>query len=139
MSVMAISPQTTVPPGATVESATGTSSPAAAKTIAASSASGGRSSVPPAHSAPTSRANACPGPSPGLVNAKILRPRAVATFVRMCAAEPNPKTPIRSASPVMRRHRQPISPPHRSGAVRSGSSAASSGRQYRASTTSASA
>ena len=58
MSVMWISPHTTIPPGATAASAAGTSSPAGANRIAASSSSGGRSSEPPAHSAPTSRANA---------------------------------------------------------------------------------
>ena len=39
--------------------------------IAASSSSGGRSSEPPAHSAPSDRANACPSASPGFVKAKM--------------------------------------------------------------------
>ena len=58
---MWIPPQTTVPPGARARSATGTSAPSGAKTIAASSGSGGASSEPPAHTAPSSRANACAG------------------------------------------------------------------------------
>ena len=49
--------QTTDPPGASARSATGTSSPAGAKMIAASSCSGSWSAVP-AHSAPSPRANA---------------------------------------------------------------------------------
>ena len=63
---MWIPAQTTVPPFARTASAAGTSSPAGAKTIAASSSSGGRSSLPPAHSAPRLRANACVGVVAGL-------------------------------------------------------------------------
>ncbi len=66
--------QTTVPPGATARRATGTSSPAGAKTIAASSASGGPASpssetseppsVSPAQTAPSSSAKRCVSASP---------------------------------------------------------------------------
>ncbi len=117
MSLIAISAQTTTPPGATARSANGTSAPAAAKTIAASSGSGGSSVDPPAHSAPSSRANACVATSPGRVNAKTRRPWCRATCVRMCAAPPNPMIPSRSASPASRRARYPISPAHSSGAA----------------------
>ena len=55
MSVMWMPAHTTVPPGASAFSAWGTSSPAEAKMIAASSGSGGCSSLPPAHVAPTVR------------------------------------------------------------------------------------
>ena len=90
MSLMWISPHTTAPPGATARNATGTSSPADANRIAASSSSGGVSSDPPAHSAPTSRANACARSSPGRVNANTRRPCQRATCVTMCAAAPKP-------------------------------------------------
>ena len=49
---------TTTPPFRTAASATGTSAPTGAKMIALSSSTGGLSSGPPAHSAPSSRANA---------------------------------------------------------------------------------
>ena len=58
MSLMWMPAQTTTPPGASARSAAGTSSPTGAKTIAASSGSGS-SPAPPAHSAPSPRANAC--------------------------------------------------------------------------------
>ena len=46
-------------------SAAGTSAPTGAKMMAASSVSGGASSEPPAHTAPSSRAKSCVGSSPG--------------------------------------------------------------------------
>jgi len=57
-------PQTTRPPLRTAASASGTRAPTGAKMIAASSASGGRSSEPPAQTAPSERANSCPAVSP---------------------------------------------------------------------------
>ncbi len=81
--------QTTAPPGASARSATVTSSPTGAKMIAASSSSG-RSSEPPAHSAPSSRANACVAVSPGRVNANTRRPWCTATWQTMCAEAPKP-------------------------------------------------
>ena len=57
-------------------SAAGTSSPTGAKMIAASSGSGGRSSEPPAQTAPSSRANVLAAASPGRVKAKTRRPCA---------------------------------------------------------------
>ena len=57
MSDMWIPAQTTDPPSRTARSAAGTSSPIGAKTIAASSGSGGASDEPPAHAAPSPRAN----------------------------------------------------------------------------------
>ena len=69
MSVMWMPAHTTVPPGASAFSACGTSSPAEAKMIAASSCSGGCSSLPPAQMAPRLFANVCVRSSPGLVNA----------------------------------------------------------------------
>ena len=83
-------PHTTVPPGSTSDSASGTRSPAGAKMIAASSGSGGRFVVGPAHSAPSSRANACAPSSPGRVNANTRRPSWRATCVTIWAAAPNP-------------------------------------------------
>src|SRR3972149_2534639 len=52
MSLMWMPAQTTVPPGSTARRATGTSSPAGANRIAASSGSGGASPPAPAHPAP---------------------------------------------------------------------------------------
>ena len=52
MSDMWIPAHTTVPPGAVARSAAGTSSPAGAKMIAASSGSGPSAIASPAHSAP---------------------------------------------------------------------------------------
>ncbi len=71
---MWIPPQTTVPPGASARSASGTSAPTGAKMIAASSGSGGGSSEEPAHTAPSSRAKSCASSSPGRVNAYTRRP-----------------------------------------------------------------
>src|SRR6266545_1189608 len=90
MSDMWIPAQTTVPPFATAPSATGTRAPTGAKRIAASSSSGGRSSEPPAHSVPSSRAKFWASVSPGRVNANTRRPCARATCATMCADAPNP-------------------------------------------------
>src|ERR671910_476381 len=68
MSVMWIPAQTTTPPFATARSAAGTSPPTGAKMMAASSSSGGCSFEPPAHAAPSPRANRWPSSSPALVN-----------------------------------------------------------------------
>ena len=57
--------QTTVPPGATWASASGTSAPRGAKTIAASRGRGGASFDEPAQTAPRLRANCCAASSPG--------------------------------------------------------------------------
>ena len=73
---MWIPPQTTVPPGATARSAAGTSAPSGAKMIAASSGSGGGAPEPPAHTAPSRRANSCAASSPGRVKAKTRGPPA---------------------------------------------------------------
>jgi hypothetical protein len=113
---MWIPAQTTTPPRASTCSADGTSAPTGAKTIAASSSSGGRSSEPPAHSAPRLRANACPSVSPGFVNANTRRPWLRATWATMWAEAPKPYSPSRSGSPAMRRERNPINPAQRSGA-----------------------
>ncbi len=59
---------------ATAFSAAGTSAPTGAKMIAASSGSGGVSSEPPAHAAPSSRAKSCAAVSPGRVKAIDLAP-----------------------------------------------------------------
>ena len=90
MSDMWIPAHTTVPPGATARSATGTSAPTGANTIAASSGSGGPSSESPAHSAPSSRANAWPSMSPGRVSANTRRPSWAAIWQTMCAEAPKP-------------------------------------------------
>lgn len=82
--------QTTVPPRASTFSADGTSSPAGAKTIAASSSSGGASPEAPAHSAPSSRANAWPSVSPARVKANTRRPCRRATCATMWAEAPKP-------------------------------------------------
>ncbi len=66
------------------------SAPIGAKTIAPSTSSGGASSEEPAHSAPSSRANACPSSSPSRVKAKTRRPWCTATWQRMWAAAPKP-------------------------------------------------
>ena len=87
---MWIPPQTTLPPLASARSAAGTSSPAGAKISAASSSSGGGPSASPAHSAPSSSANACVSSSPARVNANTRRPWWTATWQMMCAAEPKP-------------------------------------------------
>ncbi len=87
---MWIPAHTTTPPGRTAASAAGTRLPTGAKMIAASSSSGGDSSDPPAHSAPTSLANACAAASPGLVNAATRRPSCRATWQTMWAEAPNP-------------------------------------------------
>ena len=68
MLVMWMPAQTTVPPGASALSAAGTSSPAEAKMIAASSGSGGSCSLPPAQTAPNERANCRPRSSPAVAN-----------------------------------------------------------------------
>ena len=83
-------PQTTRPPLRTAASAAGTSAPTGAKMIAASSGSGGVSSDPPAHSAPSERAKACPAASPGRVKAKTRRPCQRQTWAMICAAAPKP-------------------------------------------------
>ena len=88
MSLMWMPAQTTAPPFTTFRSAAGTSSPAGAKMIAASSAC--RSPAPPAHTAPIPRANSCAATSPSRVNAYTSRPSARAICVTICAAEPKP-------------------------------------------------
>src|SRR5581483_6611636 len=89
MSVMWMPAQTTVPPRASAASACGTSSPAGAKMIAASS-SAGRSPAAPAHSAPSSTASDCARSSPARVNANTRRPCAAASCATMWADAPNP-------------------------------------------------
>ena len=69
MSLMWMPAQTTVPPLRDGRSAAGTSAPTGAKMIAASSCAGGASSDPPAQTAPSARAKACAGASPGRVKA----------------------------------------------------------------------
>jgi len=80
MSLMWMPAQTTVPPGAIALSAAGTSGPAGAKISAPSSSCGGRSSLPPAQTAPSDRANAWVSSSPGRVNAYTSRPWWTATW-----------------------------------------------------------
>ena len=92
--------QTTVPPGATARRATGTSSPAGAKMIAASSGSGSPPlpgsetseppSVSPAQAAPSSSAKRCVSASPGRVSANTRRPWWAATWQTMWAEAPKP-------------------------------------------------
>src|SRR5262249_33963874 len=65
MSLMWIPAQITAPPLATARNAAGTSGPAGAKMIAASSSSGAGRSDGPAQSAPSSRANAAAGAGGG--------------------------------------------------------------------------
>jgi hypothetical protein len=74
MSLMWMPPHTTVPPLATADRAAGTSSPAGAKMIAASSSTGGLVSEAPAQTAPRSRANSWAFESPGRVKARTWRP-----------------------------------------------------------------
>src|SRR3954451_17314589 len=71
---MRIPAHTTTPPRSSARSAAGTSGLTGAKMIAASNGSGGDSSEPPAHSAPSERANAWGSVSPGEVNADTRRP-----------------------------------------------------------------
>ena len=58
--------------------------------IAASSGSGGCSSLPPAQTAPSVAGEACVASSPARVKAKTSRPWWTATWQIMCAAEPKP-------------------------------------------------
>ena len=102
---------------ASIRSAAGISAPSAANTIAPSSSSGGAVVESPAHSAPSARAKAWVAASPGRVNANTRRPWKRATWATMCAEEPNPNRPSRSASPVIPSARYPISPAHSSGAI----------------------
>ena len=90
MSLMWMPAQTTTPPLAVAFKAAGTSCPAGAKMIAASSSSGPGPIESPAHSAPSSRANDCDSSSSARVNANTRRPSWSATWVMMCAAAPNP-------------------------------------------------
>ena len=76
---MWIPAQTTVAPFAVARSAAGTSSPAGAKMIAASSSSGAGPAESPAHSAPSSSASDCAASSPARVNANTRRPWCRAT------------------------------------------------------------
>jgi hypothetical protein len=70
MSLMWMPVLITRAPLALARSAAGIGSPAAAKTIAPSSCSGGASSEDPAHSAPRERANSWPAASPDAVGAE---------------------------------------------------------------------
>ena len=65
MSLMWMPAQTTTPPGAVARSAAGTSAPAGAKMIAASSGSGPGAIASPAHSAPRPSASSCAASSCG--------------------------------------------------------------------------
>ncbi len=98
---MWIPAQTTMPPGASARSAAGTSSPAVAKMIAASSGSGGRlvaCARPFAAERRRERLSALR--RPGFVKANTRRPCHAATWQIMCAAEPKPYRPRRSPSPA---------------------------------------
>jgi len=90
MSLMWMPAQTTTPPGATARSAAGTSAPAGAKMIAASSGTGGGSSDGPAQAAPSEHAKRRPSASSARVKAKTAFPWWRATWIRMCAAAPKP-------------------------------------------------
>ena len=59
MSLIWMPPHTTTPPLRDAFSAAGTRAPTGAKMMAASSCSGGISSEPPAHAAPSARAKSC--------------------------------------------------------------------------------
>src|SRR6266511_2188464 len=133
MSLMWIPAHTTVPPFATAASAAGTSSPAGAKMIAASSSSGGLPA--PAHSAPSSRANACASTSRSRVTANTRRPSCRATCATMCAAAPKPYSPTRSAAPATRSDLYPISPAQSRGAACTSSKPSGMGKQKRSSAT----
>jgi len=74
MSLMWMPAHTTVPPLTTARSAAGTSGPAGAKMMAASSGSGGGASEVPAHSAPNPSAKRCASRSPARVKANTRRP-----------------------------------------------------------------
>ena len=74
MSLMWMPAQTTVAPLQVAASACGTSSPAGANRIAASSGDGGMASDGPAQAAPSARANAWERVSPGRVKANTSRP-----------------------------------------------------------------
>jgi hypothetical protein len=105
MSVMWIPAQTTTPPLRTARRASGTTSPAGANTIAASSSTGGASPTAPAQEAPSARANAWPSVSPARVKASTERPSQVATWLTMCAAAPKPNSPTHVGSPANRSER----------------------------------
>ena len=90
MSLMWIPAHTTTPAGASARSAAGTSAPTGAKTIAASSSSGGGPIASPAHSQPSESANACEAVSSARVNANTRRPWWIATWQTMCAEAPKP-------------------------------------------------
>ena len=69
MSLIWMPPHTTTPPLRTAFRAAGTSAPTGAKMMAAPSFSGGISSEPPAHTAPSCFAKSWAATSPGLVKA----------------------------------------------------------------------
>src|ERR1044072_6950421 len=71
---MWIPAHTTRPPRSVTASALGTSAPTGAKMIAASSGSGGDSSLEPAHSQPRSRAKPWPASSPQRGEGETRRP-----------------------------------------------------------------
>jgi hypothetical protein len=95
ISLIWMPPHTTRPPALTARSASGTSAPSEAKMIAASSSTGGIASDGPAQVAFRLRANSWATVSPGRVNAYSSRPWERATWIRMCAAAPNPYNPMR--------------------------------------------
>src|SRR5262245_22478071 len=105
MSDMWMPAQTIVPPLAVARSAFGTSVPTGAKMIAPSSSSGGGSSDQPAHSQPSSSANARPSSSPWRTKPNSRRPSWRATCAMMWADAPKPYSPRRSASPARRSDR----------------------------------
>ena len=119
MSLMWIPAQTTEPPFATAASAAGTSSPTGAKMIAASSSSGGAPA--PAHSAPSSRANACASVvalarhrehAPALVPRHLrddVRGRAEAVEAEPLRVAREPQRPVTRSAP-----RTAAAPPRRS-------------------------
>src|SRR5919206_78006 len=87
MSLMWMPAHTTTPPGASARSAAGTRAPTGANTIAASSSSGAGPIASPAHSAPSSRANACEAVSSARVKANTRRPWCRATCATMWAGD----------------------------------------------------
>ena len=90
MSLMWMPPQTTRPPLRTAASAGGNERADRREEDRRVERPGGLSSEPPAQSAPSERANACPAASPGRVKAKTRRPCQRPTWAMMCAAAPKP-------------------------------------------------
>src|SRR5207244_3352539 len=104
MSLIWMPPDTTVPPFFVAARAAGTSAPTGAKISAASSGSGGGRSEPPAHSAPSERAQTCVPRLPGepVTAAKILADVAAIFAAAAGPAEPGHTNPLADREAVYR-------------------------------------